>query len=390
MRRKRYVAVLLVAFFLVLPIAFTAQNVESSRKPSKVTEASYIVFIDGGMVYASNGRTGRLEYYGTDASSVIQAVLDSLESDGGMVLIKEGTYVISKTIKIPGNVTLSGVGYATKLVLADYADEEVIENKHEDAYVDSNIVITNLQIDGNGARQTYGAQVSAVFLTRVESCRVEGCWIHNVAQGGTNAGIYVRYSNNVAIRGNMIYDNRYAGIFLRKGANDIISNNWFRHNHRAVYLRDHSYGIVEGNQIVSGGEGVRMYGNASDNIIQGNLIKDNYEEAIAVIHNECENNFLIDNYLIDNVAQVWDDGTGTIIRHNEGYRTENKGMAGVVNGTYIHHGLASTPTLVQLTPTAPRIIASIYKNSTHIQVGLWFLDGNAVTEPEDVYWYVEV
>lgn len=164
-----------MAFFLVLSIAFTVQYVESSKKPSKVTEASYIVFTEGEMVYASNGRTERLEYSGTSASGVIQAALDSLGSDGGMVLIKEGTYVISQTIRVPGDVTLSGVGYASKLVLADYADEEVIENKHGDAYVDSNIVITNLQIDGNGAMQTHEAQVSAIVLTRVTSCRIEGC-----------------------------------------------------------------------------------------------------------------------------------------------------------------------------------------------------------------------
>lgn len=390
MRRKRYVAVLLVAFFLVLSIAFTVQYVESPRKPSKVTEASYIVFTDGVMVYASNGRTERIEYSGTSASGVIQAALDSLGSGGGMVLFKEGTYVISQTLRVPGGVTLSGVGYASKLVLADYADEEVIENKNGDAYVDSNIVIRDLQIDGNGGMQTLEAQVSAIVLTGVTSCRIEGCRIHNVGQLGTNAGIYVLHSSNVTIRGNMIYDNRYAGIFLRKGTNAIISNNWFYHNHRAVYLRDHHYGIVEGNQIVSGDEGVRMYGNASYNLIEGNFFKDNYEEAVAVIHVECEGNFVTGNYMVSNVVHVWDDGTGTVVRNNEGYRTENRGMASVVNGTCISHGLASTPSSVQLTSTASRIVASVYVNSTHIEVGLWYLDGSTVTEPEDVYWYAEV
>jgi len=388
--RKKHVGVLLVAFFLVLSIAFTIQYVESPRKPLKVTEASYIVFTDGGTVYASNGWTERIEYSGTDASLVIQAALDSLGSEGGMILIKEGTYVVSNTIRVPGDVTLSGVGYASKLVLADYADKEIIENKNGDAYVDSNIVIRDLQIDGNGGMQTHEAQVSAIVLTNVTNSRVEGCWIHNVAQLGTNAAIYVLHSSNVTIRGNMIYDNRYAGIFLRKGTNAIISNNWFYHNHRAVYLIDHNYGIVEGNQIVSGDEGVRMYGDASYNLIEGNFFKDNHEEAVAVIHAECEGNFVTGNYMVGNVVHVWDDGTGTVVRNNEGYRTENRGMASVVNGTYIPHGLASTPTSVQLTPTAPRIVASVNKNSTHIEVGLWFLDGSAVTEPEDVYWYVEV
>ncbi len=70
-----------------------------------------------------------------------------------MVLIREGAYVISRTIGAPRNVTLSGVGFATKLVLADYADQAVIENAHPEAYVDSNIVIEDLQIDARAQTQ---------------------------------------------------------------------------------------------------------------------------------------------------------------------------------------------------------------------------------------------
>jgi len=337
-----------------------------------------------------NGETGRTDYYGTDASSVIQAAIDSLGPSGGIIWIKEGTYVISSTVKVSGNVTLSGVGFATKLVLADFADQKVIANKHAEDYVDSNIVITNLQIDGNGARQTPGALVSAIFLSRVSRSRVEGCWIHNVAPLSTNAGVYALYSAYLTIRGNLIYDNPYAGIFLSGGINGIISDNMFYNNHRAVYLAGHLNGAVEGNQIVSGDEGIRMYVSASNNLIQGNLIKDNSEEGIVITHPECENNTILGNKLVNNFVQIFDDGTGTIISHNDGYRTENQGVASVSNGTYIPHSLAVTPRSVQLTPIAQRITACIFKNSTHIQVGLWLLDGNAVTEPEEVYWHAKV
>jgi hypothetical protein len=54
------------------------------------------------------------------------------------------------------------------------------------------------------------------------------------------------------------------------------------------------------------------------------------------------------------------------------------------------HGLVATPTVVQLTSANQRIVAVVFRNSTHIQIGLWLLDGDAVTVPEDVYWYAEV
>lgn len=387
--KKKHFTVLLAALLLVLSTAFLVQYSQAPKKPSRANEASYIISIDGGSVYATNGETGRTEYSGTDASNVIQATIDSLGPSGGIIWIKEGVYVILSTVKVSGNVTLSGVGFATKLVLADFADQEVIANKHSEDYVDSNIVITNLQIDGNGAKQTPGAQVSTIFLSKVSRSRVEGCWIHNVAPLTTNAGIYALYSGSLTIRGNAIYDNPYAGVFFTGGTNGIISDNTFYHNHRAVYLAGHLEGVVEGNQIVSGDEGIRMYVSASNNLIQGNLIKGNSEEGIVITHPECRNNTLLVNKLVNNVVQILDSGTDTIIRQNDGYRTENHGIASITNGTYIPHDLAATPRSVQLTPTAQRIIACTFKNSTHIQVGFWFLDGNAVTEPEEVYWHAE-
>jgi len=395
--KRRFATILLVVIFsVVISTALFAQLSGSSKKNppgqvSPVSETSFIVFTDGSLVYARNGETGLVDFWGSNASEVIQAAIDGLGLHGGMILIREGSYIISRTIGVPGNVTLSGVGFATKLVLADYVDQEVIENKHPDVYADSNIVIRDLQIDGNGARQTLEAQVSAIFFSRVSHGRVEGCWIHGVSVGSPGApAILGLFTNGLVVRGNTIYDNRYAGVFLSLGTDCIVSNNVFINNHRAVYLANHLNGVVEGNQILSGDEGVRMYVTASNNLIQGNLIKDNREEGILVTHSTCVGNYLVDNYLINNVVQILDAGTGTVIRDNEGYRTENSGVASVVNGSFVRHGLASEPTLVQLTPMADRIVACLLKNATHIQVGLWFLDGTPVTEYEEIYWSTQV
>jgi len=398
MTRKKYVAILLVAMFAGLSFAIVAERSGFARKDppgkvSAVTEASYIVFTDGFTIYAKNGVTGVIDYSGSNAAEVIQAGIDALGSHGGIVLIKEGTYVISSTIKVPGNVTLSGVGFATKLVLADYADQRVIENKHPNAFLDSNIVISNLQIDGNGAGQSEEPSVSAsaIFFTRVTESRVEGCWLHNVSKvQNLNAGITTVLSSYIIMRGNTIYDNRYAGVFLSSREGSIVSNNIFMRNHRGVYLAGHSNAIVEGNRLTSNGEGIRMYEVASNNLITGNLIKDSYQEGILVTHLTCQNNYLVDNHLINNAVQIFDNGTDTVIRDNEGYRTQNWGVTSVVNGSFIEHDLAVIPTSVQLTPTDQRIVACVLRNSTHIQIGIWFLDGTPVIDYEEIYWHAQV
>jgi hypothetical protein len=56
---------------------------------SMVTEASYIIFTDGaGNYYARNGSTGKIEFSGTDAATIIQQAINS----GGLVFVKNGTY----------------------------------------------------------------------------------------------------------------------------------------------------------------------------------------------------------------------------------------------------------------------------------------------------------
>ena len=67
-------------------------------------EASYIVFADRSKVYAKNGRTGRIELQGDNASTVIQQAIDRLQDVGGIVFIKDidpATFTISR---IPHNI----------------------------------------------------------------------------------------------------------------------------------------------------------------------------------------------------------------------------------------------------------------------------------------------
>ncbi len=71
---------------------------------SNVDTASYIIFKDGNTIYAKNGTTGKVEFQGTDASGVMQSVVDNL-TEGGRIYIKQGSYVLTKTLIIPSGAT---------------------------------------------------------------------------------------------------------------------------------------------------------------------------------------------------------------------------------------------------------------------------------------------
>jgi len=77
------------------------------------------------------------------------------------------------------------------------------------------------------------------------------------------------------------------------------------------------------------------------------------------------------------------------IEDNIGFVTENSGTAtNCVNGTWVSHGLAGTPTTVTLTISGSNYINStafllqptvIAKNSTHFQIGFYLYDNGTIT-----------
>ncbi len=71
--------------------------------------ASYIVYQDGGTIKAKNSTTGKVQFEGTDADSVIQSAINQL-TNGGKVLIKRGDYYIDNTITVKNRVSIAGEG----------------------------------------------------------------------------------------------------------------------------------------------------------------------------------------------------------------------------------------------------------------------------------------
>jgi len=70
---------------------------------------SYIIWTDGTNYYAKNGKTGQIDYSGSDASTVIQSVLDAVSTQKRSVIyIAEGIYKMSKGVKIKSNVYIKG------------------------------------------------------------------------------------------------------------------------------------------------------------------------------------------------------------------------------------------------------------------------------------------
>ena len=131
---------------------------------SGVAPYSYIIFgedTDGDgvldKIYAKNGRTGEIEFSGTDASYVLQLVINSLAE--GEIFICAGTYEMTTPVELHSYITIVGEGRGTILnVTRDI-------NLFKATSLTKHVVLANLMVIGNYVAKSaiYGAFQESKF-----------------------------------------------------------------------------------------------------------------------------------------------------------------------------------------------------------------------------------
>jgi len=243
----------------------------------------------------------------------IQAAIDALPAQGGMVLLLEGTYNISATINImSNNVTLAGVGWATKLFLVNGANCSVIV-VGDGATALTGICIKDLQIDGNKANNTaghgiyfYGGSGTEITLSVVINCYVHDCY---------NNGIYLYYADYNTVTGNHCNSNNREGIFLGYSNNNTVTGNQCNsNNYDGIYLSYSNNNTVTGNQCNSNNYDGIYLSSADYNTVTGNRCTGNGEYGVNVSNAACDANYIGKNYLTGNTTGSLNDaGTGTYL-----------------------------------------------------------------------------
>lgn len=408
---------------------------------------------------------------GTADQTEINAAITALGATGGAVILLDGTFAITASVTLASNVALVGQGAGTLLRVPNGhdADLHVIY-----ANAKSNLLITNLQIDGNYANQTAG-NMDGIYFYSVDKSMVVNNWIHglnkpdwdfdwpnaadinlhistnniiagnivgwgkpgavdlgagillaegsdynvvdgnvvdsgslvgislidasnntitgntcqgngdmgisleggpndnynntisgNTCQGNSTGGINIVYSHNTAVTGNTCQGNSWAGITLTIASNSTITGNTCQgNNHDGIKISSSSNNTVEGNTIEGNSQGTHntddgiiLDGESDYNNIQGNTIRqgvgaNKQRYGIRINVATCDENLVITNdlYNAGTTANFSDAGTGTVVRDNRGWVTENNVLSpafaidavAVVTVT-IPHGLSVTPT----------------------------------------------
>jgi parallel beta-helix repeat protein len=161
--------------------------------------ASYIIRNSNGTIQAINGSTGKIDYSGADASTVIQSAINALTN--GSIFIKKGNYELNNRI-IVYNKSINIIGEKGARL---YAGSSMVDN-----LIVLNVAnfssVQGLELDGVKASHSYNNDPDKQH------------------------GIYVLSCNHVTIRDNYVHDVVGAGIFLYNGLDITIDNNRVMNN----------------------------------------------------------------------------------------------------------------------------------------------------------------
>lgn len=280
----------------------------SKRYPRQLAytqPASYVVFIDGVTIKAQNCKTGRVDFSGTDASTVIQSAINALT--GGRtwkekVLIK-GNFVQNDTIKIPSYTALEIAG---RLILGDGVNKNLVESSSLTTW-SQRVEIFGGVLDGNKANNPIaGKGIHGIFRrTSVENVvfqnfREDG--IHNFGIiGGSETAENV--GRELCVRDSYSYFNERYGVFLDRASGDsYIFDSVFGENGIGICLREGA-NLIEGNhlfgtKISPGRDMVIEYG--GNNVIVGNYIEASSREGL-LLDSSVYDTYISHNVIVGNV-----------------------------------------------------------------------------------------
>lgn len=392
------------------------QVLNSSFYPMQKS-SSYLIGKVATYTTMQNGTTGKLDWYDTDSSAVINACIWNL-TGGGKIFIKTGEYTISNPINIKGGLWIEGEN-DVELILDANADCNIFQCI--DAPTDYLFfTLTDITLHGNKAQNTlgsgiyinvtfhdvfiercaiwyfaeYGIYMEDAWHNRIEHCCIESCDIDGVyLEAGAESSIFecnissngrrsiTVNSSRTSIVGTTILNNQEDGIYVLTSINVMSCS--IRNNGQKT--SDTYSGIV------LTGDNSRIIGNYFNG-------SSDEQSGVNLKFSVCDNNTIIGNQFLGHLSNAINYQSGNIIRYNIGFVTENSGTQTCADQEWITHGLAGTPTMVQITAgnctyDSVAIIANYVHssmNSTHLQANIYWANSTAIDDDVIlISWYVE-
>lgn len=275
-----------------------------------------VTYSNGTVEYRAKDQTGAISWSSTNASSVIQSALNSGSGTVMNTVQFTGTVTIGNQLNIPSYTHLAGpakliwaTGSPTTQNMLDYGNS-------------THIIIENLELDGNKAGQTSGANdeyQDAIHGQAASYITVQNNYIHDttiggiiashVSVGGVDTGVSYMTIKGNTFRNIGINDATFGqdAVHFHLGSNAIVTDNIMDNIIGiGVYLIYHPNSVVANNQI----NNTRSYGVwlntlSSDSLIENNqLLNNGNASATAAVMVTSGNNTISSNV----IQTAWDYG----------------------------------------------------------------------------------
>jgi len=247
------------------------------------------------LIKAKNGNTGRIDFKGTDASTVIQSAINALTL-GGVIFVKNGVYQITKRIGINhNNIRLKAESYKTVL-RAESQLASILSTKYDPKEMVEGISIEGFCLDGNKL-VNYGIMFLRCkkgiirnnicvghknFLDNNPACGIGWWW--------TTPYPTQEYDQLALIEGNYIGPADMTGPAVGSWESSIFLSSVF-----------HKRSVVRNNFVnAGGGRGIELEDNASDVLVEGNILRGAgvWTAGATVNENIC----ILDNHFYDKAS----------------------------------------------------------------------------------------
>jgi hypothetical protein len=235
-----------------------------------------------------------------DASfyTTIQAAIDALPEDGGVVRLPPGTFEISEPLKITkSDVLIEGAGTATHIKNVNINGKSALILQHPSS-VDNRkgelwrIRLANFRITGN-EKSGHG----------IEARRINEIFIDGVTvsyHGGDGIHLYYCYEDP-RICDSLITYNKKTGLNMIGCHDVVVAANQFEENHDAARFIDGFNLCMTGNNLDDHlGDGV-VIENSYGSVVSGNMIEECKGKAI-VLDRDCYGIALSANVIAHNMA----------------------------------------------------------------------------------------
>lgn len=242
----------------------------------------------------------RAEIHAIEYAS-IQAAIDALPADGGVIRLPPGKFEISEPLVISrGDVLFQGAGTATQLVNTNREGKPSLVLQHPDGAEVSNderlwrIMLSNFRLTGNSE---CGAGIVAI---RIQEVFIQGVTVSE--HGGDGIRLDHCYEDP-RVSDCLITYNKQTGLNLLGCHDIVVAANQFEENQDAIHCIDSFNLCLTGNCVDDHlGHGV-VIENTYGSVLAGNMIEECQGTAV-VMDRDCYGNTVSANVIAHNGAGV--------------------------------------------------------------------------------------